>query len=752
MLSAYAMLMVAMRESQVIDQSKPTGLPLPTWHSFNPVQEYWLDAWQRSILFLDVLRQRGNIAREHNARLAPNVLSFTPELVLDGRSLARPVNYGLVRIVPPAGVATDPAKRPFIVFDPRAGHGPGIGGMKHDSEIGMALQAGHPCYFVGFLPNPVPGQTIEDVCRAEAVFVETVAARHPAIDGKPVLIGNCQAGWQIMMTAALRPELAGPILLAGSPLSYWAGVHGRNPMRYLGGVLGGTWLTALTGDLGNGIFDGAHLIANFESGNPANTWWQKQYNVYSKVDTEAQRYLEFETWWGSPVLLNAGEMQWIADNLFVGNKLATGELRAADGTRIDLRNIRSPIIVFCSWGDDITPPQQALGWITDLYAEDSEIVANGQTIVYTLHQSIGHLGIFVSGKVATKEYGEFATCMDLIDLMPPGLYEAVINEVSEDMANPELIHGRYLFRLEARKLADIRALGGNDAEDERRFAAAARLSEVNLGLYRTLVAPAVRAMTTEQTAAAMRAAHPNRVSFSMFSDENLLMQPVKILAEGVRAARQPVSPDNPLLAMEKAASDWIVTCLKAYGAAREMMTEHLFLTTYGSPVLQALLGLGIDQPLASRTVERDLLREATEARRRAELETRFEAGGLPEALLRSLIYIRLPERSADERGFVAMESIRQAQPPGKRLSLPRLKELFAEQFLLLRLDEDRAVRAIPALLARDAVELRAALAALRRIVGASGQMSPESAARLARIEAMFDGAATSASKGAASNV
>src|SRR5208337_2380918 len=111
----------------------------------------------------------------------------------------------------------DPAKRPFIVVDPRAGHGPGIGGMKSDSEIGVALAAGHPCYFVGFLPTPVAGQTVEDVCRAEAIFVEAVAARHPTAEGKPVVIGNCQAGWQIMMMAAARPELCGPIMLVGSP-------------------------------------------------------------------------------------------------------------------------------------------------------------------------------------------------------------------------------------------------------------------------------------------------------------------------------------------------------------------------------------------------------------------------------------------------------------------------------------------------------------------------------------------------------
>src|SRR5205807_5719784 len=86
----------------------------------NSAVEYWVDAWQRSILLLDVLRQRGNNYLEHNARKAPHVLSFDVELVLDGRSLPRPVNYALVRIVPPKGTAVERHKRPFIVFDPRA--------------------------------------------------------------------------------------------------------------------------------------------------------------------------------------------------------------------------------------------------------------------------------------------------------------------------------------------------------------------------------------------------------------------------------------------------------------------------------------------------------------------------------------------------------------------------------------------------------------------------------------------------------
>ena len=206
------------------------------------------------------------------------------------------------------------------------------------------------------------------------------------------MIGNCQAGWAIMILAALRPELFGPIIIAGSPLSYWAGVRGKNPMRYSGGLLGGSWLTALTSDLGHGKFDGAWLVQNFESQNPANTLWTKRYNLYSKIDTEASRYLGFERWWGGHVNLNAEEIQSIVDDLFVGNKLAAGEMRTSDGTSIDLRNIRSPIVVFCSKGDNITPPQQALGWILDLYDDVDDIRSHGQTIVYTIHEFRGSFG------------------------------------------------------------------------------------------------------------------------------------------------------------------------------------------------------------------------------------------------------------------------------------------------------------------------------------------------------------------------
>ncbi|MBS7812230.1 DUF3141 domain-containing protein [Roseococcus pinisoli] len=707
---------------------------------FDFVHEYWVDAMQRTVLVLDALRQRGDTQIERAERLAPHVLTFEREVLVDGRTLPRPVNYALLRITAPEGVVTDPRKRPFVVFDPRAGHGPGIGGMKQDSEIGVALRAGHPCYFVGFMTDPVPGQTIEDVCRAEVHFLERVIALHPEAEDKPCLIGNCQAGWQIMMMCAMRPDLPGPIMVAGAPLSYWAGKRGMGSMRYSGGLLGGSWLTALTSDLGRGIFDGAHLIANFEGMNPANTYWQKAYNVYSKVDTEAERFLDFETWWGSPVTLNGEEIQFIVDELFIGNKLASGGIASSEGVRVDLRNIRSPIIVFCSWGDDITPPPQALGWLLDLYDTDEELAASGQTVVYTVHQSIGHLGIFVSGKVATKEHAGFANAMDLIDMLPPGLYEATFADIDEGTANPGLIRGEYLFRLEGRRLDDIRALGVNGPEDERCFETAAKVSEVNRALYEQTMAPAVRALANDAAAEQLRRLHPHRLRFEAFSSLNPFLTAVPGLAGLARRHRQPVGPDNPLLAMERMMSQAVAGSLEAFGKARDAMAESLFLGIYGSPLLQAVVGLDPSRVHEGARGMRDLARERAAHGLRAELERNMEHGGPLEAGVRGLFHVLRADRRMDERAAALLETLRAAQPAERHIPRERFRQVLREQALTLCLDEERAVAAIPQLLPPDAQIRRRLMDIIRRVVEAQGAPSEEAERRLAHLEALFDAA------------
>jgi hypothetical protein len=699
-----------------------------------PALEYMVDAAQRSVLFWDVMRQRGNQYREHLAQRAPHVLDYEVELLVDGRTLAWPVNYALVRIVPPAGVEIDPTRRPFVIVDPRAGHGPGIGGFKADSEIGVAFKAGHPCYFVGFLPDPVPGQTIEDIARAEAVFLERVIALHPEADGKPCVIGNCQAGWAIMMLAAVRPELFGPIIIAGSPLSYWAGVHGKNPMRYSGGLLGGSWLTAFASDLGAGKFDGAWLVQNFENQNPANTLWTKQYNLYSKIDTEAPRYLGFERWWGGHVNLNAEEIQFIVDELFIGNKLAAGEIQTSDGRAIDLRNIRSPIVVFCSKGDNITPPQQALGWILDLYENVDEIRSYGQTIVYTVHPTVGHLGIFVSGGVAKKEHGEFSSNIDLIDTLPPGLYEAMFESKTEGTANPDLAAGKWVMRCEQRSLDDIRAFGGNDAADERRFATAARVSETNLALYRTFAQPIVRALVNSPLAQWIQQLHPLRLQYEAFSNANPIMGPVADMAEQVRENRKPIAADNPFVEMQETVSRNIVAGLDAWRDMTEALAERTFLAVYGSPALQAAVGIDPAGTRPLRKAGKHPLHDELLQKRIAELKSRIPLGGLREAVIRGLLYVGLARGAVDERGFEALRRIRREHG---NMSLSAFKALVREQFYILLIDAEAALAAIPSMLPADVETRRKAFDLIRQIMTARGDLSVEDKERMQRIARAF---------------
>ena len=698
--------------------------------------DYWVDSWQRSILVWDVLRKRGNQALEHYRAGKPPVLVFDYEMVVDGRQLEPPVNYALVRIKPGAGATTDPKKRPFVIVDPRAGHGPGIGGFKEESEVGVALRAGHPVYFVTFFPDPEPGQTIEDICRAEVLFIRKVGELHPEADGKPVVVGNCQAGWAIMMMTAAAPQDVGIVAVAGSPLSYWAGVEGMNPMRYTGGLLGGTWLTSLAGDLGNGTFDGAHLVQNFEGLDPANTLWGKPYNLYSKVDTEEPRYLGFEKWWSGYFFTTKEEMRGITDELFVGNKLTKGTVQTSDRRRINLKNIRSPIVVIASWGDNITPPPQALNWIPDLYETVDEIRAHEQVIVYTLDQRIGHLGIFVSAKVAEKQHAEIVNTIDLIGSLPPGLYEMVIEDKRPDDVGVDLLPGNYLVRFEERTVDDILALD-DGREDEAAFETVARISEINEGLYDTFISPWVRLCANDATAEALRLMHPLRLQRFMLSDMNPMMWPLQVMAHAVRENRRPVAADNPFVKTEQAVSQQIENSLDLYRDMRDRTQELLFKAIYNAPLVEALAGLRAPYADARKPRARDEQAEQLLEARIEAIRKREEEGGFAEGVLRIMLAVAQAEHMFDARGFRLAQRIKQEHPVLRELSREWVRAAAKEEAFMLRFDQERALAALPRLLPTEQ-ERREAVDIVRRIGYADGEITPESEAMLAKIERILE--------------
>src|SRR6476646_848633 len=97
-------------EAQMSSKQMPASraqLSSDIFGMFGPPMDYMFDAAQRTVLFWDVMRQRGDQYREHLAQTVPHVLDYEAELIVDGRTLERPVNYGLVRIVPPKGTVLD---------------------------------------------------------------------------------------------------------------------------------------------------------------------------------------------------------------------------------------------------------------------------------------------------------------------------------------------------------------------------------------------------------------------------------------------------------------------------------------------------------------------------------------------------------------------------------------------------------------------------------------------------------------------
>ncbi len=566
-------------ESEETVPLRPDPSFLDPWKQGREWWEYSIDLAQRSILFWDTLRERGDNFIAHEKAGKPPVLHFQYEIMLDAREFERPVNYALVRIIPPSGVTVDPTRRPYVIIDPRAGHGPGIGGFKDDSQVGVALRDGHPVYFVIFFPDPEPGQTLTDVCEVEARFIQRVREWHPK-SPKPVILGNCQGGWAAMMLAAANPDDTGPIVINGAPMSYWGGAwsegEGDNPMRYAGGLLGGTWLASLAGDLGNGKFDGANLVQNMESLNPANTYWDKYYHLFANVDTEGPRFLEFERWWGGFYLLNREEIDWITQNLFVGNQL--WESSGGKKGFFDLREIKVPIILFASMGDNITPPQQAFNWVADVYESTDEIKARGQTIVGLLHQDIGHLGIFVSGRVAKKEHAQIVSVLKSIEALPPGLYGMKIIEQSGPDGKPAFTVEFVEHRLEE----VMERLNRFGRKDEKAFAAAAMMSEFNQRAYDLFLSPVLKGMASEYGARLGQVFHPLRAQRWSWSSHNPWLAWLKPAAEMIRKQRRAVASDQTFRKLERAGSELLSASFDLYRDLRDARSEALFFSIYGT--------------------------------------------------------------------------------------------------------------------------------------------------------------------------
>jgi Protein of unknown function (DUF3141) len=345
------------------------------------------------------------------------------------------------------------------------------------------------------------------------------------------------------------------------------------------------------------------------------------------------------------------------------------------------------------------------------------------------------LAIFVGTKVAAKDHAEFINNMELIDAMPPGLYEIVITEKPADQAASPGEAPGFELSIEARGLDDIRALGCNSLEDEREFAAVARMSELNNALYQTYLQPWIKMMSSPQLAHAALDLNPLRLSYSLLSDKNPMMRAIAPLAERARAERMVVAADNPFVAMQQQFSNAMVFALDLYRDARDQLVEQTFHAVFGTPMVQAACGISQnDCPPRPRPGLLPSIKAAVDQETHR-LRERIAEGGPLEAAARMLVYVGKAQNRIEERTFNALRKLLLAHP---EVSPAEFKAALREQWAILTVDERAAIEALPRLLPADAAARQAFLQAIRTIVTSTGELNADAQRRVSEITQLLE--------------
>ena len=214
-----------------------------------------------------------------------------------------------------------------------------------------------------------------------------------------------------------------------------------------------------------------------------------------------------------------------------------------------------------------------------------------------------------------------------------------------------------------------------------------------------------------------------------------MMRVVAPLADKARAERKTPDTDNPFVKTQEQVSEMVTAWLEALGQLRDQTQEAIFHAVYGSPWLQAWLGMTRDdgrprpKPGASPDQRAALAAKIEEGR------TTMDQGGPLEAEVRALVYIALGQRSIDARSFELLRRTVAAHP---EIGLARYKAIVREQWARLTIDQEAALEALPQLLPADADARRKLFEEIRAIRTAAGELDGEAKRRLDEIEALFD--------------
>jgi hypothetical protein len=324
-------------------------------------------------------------------------------------------------------------------------------------------------------------------------------------------------------------------------------------------------------------------------------------------------------------------------------------------------------------------------------------------------------------------------------VLPAGIHHMQIDEHHDEAQEHEPASDAYLTRIRRSNIDEIREIVRPDPESDRRFAAAARISEINLACYRSFVQPCVRAWVTTEGARSLEPLHPLRVGYELWSDRQPLAAAVQEAAQHVREHRQPVAEANPFLQLQAQFSTALEQTLDQFRDCRDRIYAQAFDTLYSLPLVQAMTGQSLhdEAPPRAHPSETPEHRQYL-AQELTRLEGAVHSGGLVEAAIRALFFVLAERGEADERHFRHAEELVRPQL-GNDFDMQAFRHLVRRQALLMRLHEDAAVSAIPGLLNNVAPDdIRQVAGMIAQVLGSGDALSAPEQAKLKQVSTLFE--------------
>jgi hypothetical protein len=376
------------------------------------------------------------------------------------------------------------------------------------------------------------------------------------------------------------------------------------------------------------------------------------------------------------------------------------------GHRIDLRNITAPVVVFASWGDNITPPPQALNWIIDTWGDERAIAAAGRVIVYVLHETVGHLGIFVGADVAKKEHDQIVNSQDVIEHLPPGLYEMKVRlkDGAEPSSWDHLEPGTYSMAFEHRTMDDLRALNPEGRGEEQLFSTVAKYSELCSAAYKTWVRPWLRPLASRQGSDATLPMHELRRQRQSLTDEHPAAPGITAWAAHVRADRHALDEDHPALQAERAVSTLIEQGLDHYRDKRDQAAVLYARLAFGP------LGVGAWLPPDAPAEQRAMSRAQQEIDvAREDVLAHIADGGYAQAVCRIVLAAMAGKGGFERRSLRLARRLAELAPPvgADTRSVVEWRDLARAEARIAAVAPDEALAALGRMLPGQAERERA---------------------------------------------